>query len=374
MKSDLMNKIINLYSKSPRIAILMSGKGSNAQVILENVHRYKDLNFVTICTDRKDSNALNLCERFGLKYFCLEGKFDTQNQRETYFKKMAEYLSELEIDTLIYAGFMKISTSGFVNQFPGINVHPADLTITDVLGKPKYIGMHAIRDAIDAGEKYLASTAHIVDSEVDCGQAIMVSKHLILEGQDITDIDSLHENLKTNSEHLLYPSVIELLSKGRILANEVPYRWDILMRHITINNEKYFSKKLFELRDSTTPLDLAFQAQDYSSQAGFDFTDIKQVFGKVKEEFTELSDAFEKRHENFEHFVEEIGDCFFTLVNLCRFVELHPDAVVKQNVMKYLKRCSYMEEQLKKEDKAWSQMTTEEIMASWKKAKITEKL
>ncbi|WP_419420745.1 formyltransferase family protein [Legionella sp. D16C41] len=310
-KLNLAQRLFEIYKGTPRMAILMSGKGSNAETLLSQAYRYPNLNFVTICTDQKTSQARLISEKYELDYFCLEGKVTTHAQRESYFQQLGVYLRSLNIDTLIYAGFMKISPSFFVQEFPGINVHPADLTIKNEQGKPRYVGMHAIRDAINNGEVYLASTAHIVDSEVDCGMPVMISKKLSLNGRLTRDISLVHEQLKLSCEHLLYPCLLELLSRGALCVESLPYRWEDLEKNLKPNASHYFSTKLIAMQDATTPLDLAYLAQDYSAEVDFDFTTIEQVMEKVQEEFTELREAFTHRNDNFEHFIEEIGDCFF---------------------------------------------------------------
>lgn len=201
----------------------MSGSGSNADAILSQSHRYSNLQFVTICTDKKNSNASFLSQKHHLHYFCHEAM--TPCDREAYFQEFSKYLQDMQIDTLIYAGFMKITPSFFVQQFPGINIHPADLTLLDKSGKPKYTGMYAVHDAMKQGERYLASTAHVVDTEVDCGSPILVSNHLILEGCPTQNISFMHEQLKVRCEYLLLPRVLELLSKGLIHAEHTPYQW-----------------------------------------------------------------------------------------------------------------------------------------------------
>lgn len=369
---NLINRIFALYKQSPRIAILMSGKGSNADTLLNEAYRYPNLQFISICTDQKTSQAHVLSKKYGVEYFCLEGDVTSQVLREDYFHQLGNYLRSMDIDTLIYAGFMKISPSFFVNEFPGINVHPADLTIKNEHGKPKYVGMHAIHDAIQQGETYLASTAHVVDTEVDCGAAILVSKHLSLEGRLVNDIPSVHEQLKVSCEHILFPTVLELMSKGLLSVDQVPYRFNALAKSIKPQAGHHFSSKLLAIKDKISPLDLAYLSQDYSSEVGFDFTAIDQVIAKVQEEFHELMEAFENREEQWEHFIDEIGDCFFSLVNLCRFIELHPEAVVKRNVLKYLRRCNYIENFLEKNEQNWTHITSETIKNLWREAKKNE--
>lgn len=357
--NKLIERLITLYQGNPRVAILMSGKGSNAEAILKETNRYPNLKFVALCTDQTKSRALELSQAYQLEYFCLEGEVKTQENRHDYFMKLAEYLNAQSIDTLIYAGFMKISPAFFVKQFPGINVHPADLTICDSTGKPKYTGMNVIADAIRDNHSYIASSAHVVDSEVDCGQVIMVSNKLVLQDDD-KDIHGLHEKLKTHCEHRLYPFVLELLSQGRIRSNNLPYQF---------NETFYFSDELMKKNQSLDPLSTAYIAQTYCSQGGFDFDHIDQVFDKVKEEYDELKHAYHQRDQDHDHFIEELGDCFFALVNLCRFANVHPNDVVRNSNKKYLKRCEYIESELSKSRRGWLEINRDEIDDLWKKAK-----
>ena len=224
MTQSIIKRIISLYSRSPRIALLMSGQGTNVEAILKARHRYPNLNFVSILTDRKASNALNLSREFGLHCHCLEGRITSNKEREDYFRNMAERLQSLQIDTLIYAGFMKISTPSFVQAFPGINIHPSDLTLLDPTGRPKYVGLDVISKAVAAGEKYIASTAHVVDCEVDCGQPIMVSSPVYFTPEEAQNTSVLQEKLKTSSENLLLPRVLELLAQGKLDETQLPLK------------------------------------------------------------------------------------------------------------------------------------------------------
>lgn len=267
---------------------------------------------------------------------------------------------------------MKIVPTFFLEMFPGINVHPSDLTITDNTGKPKYVGMNAIKDAVDNGEKYIASTAHVIATDVDCGKPMVVSRKFSLEGRNRQDLTTLHEQLKISCEHILYPRLLEMLSRGLLSAAEMPYQWESFTQKCKSNNGTYFSKKMTELSETFSPLDLAYLAQDYSSEVGFDFSNIDQVFHKVQEEFEELTYAFSNRQQDFDHFIEEIGDCFFALVNLCRFIPLHPNTVLHRTNKKYLKRCDYIETQLKNNNNDWSHISADQLLTMWKKAKENE--
>lgn len=226
----MIDRLLTLFTQSPRIALLMSGQGSNAEAVLQHQYHYPNLKLISLCTDKKNSRAQELSHQYQLDYYCLEKSVTTAESRHEYFTQLTDYLHQQHIDALIYAGFMKIVPDFFLETFPGINVHPADLTIKDSTGKPKYIGMHAVKQAIDAGETYLASTAHIVSNEIDCGQPLMISKYLTLpvilreSGESI--ISELHDQLKIQCEHLLLPRLLTLMAQGKILQENLPYQWE----------------------------------------------------------------------------------------------------------------------------------------------------
>src|SRR3990167_9126768 len=135
MSLALLNRIIDIYQRNPRVAILMSGKGSNADVILSQAYRYPSVNVITIGTDNPLSNARALSEKYQFDYYCNSTTTSPFNH-EAYFSQLAHYLNEQKIDTLIYAGFMRVSPAWFVKQFPGFNVHPADLSRVNEHGTP----------------------------------------------------------------------------------------------------------------------------------------------------------------------------------------------------------------------------------------------
>ncbi len=220
-ENDIISKIIRTTQQHPKVAILMSGKGSNADVILTNRNMYPNFEFNMVFTDQPQSNAQKIAEKYGLDYQTIE--FDKSVRlRTAYFQRVSDLLRHKEIDFLVYAGFMRIASDFFVREFPGINMHPADLTIKGDNGKPKYRGMDALPMAISAGEGYVASTVYVVDVDVDCGFPIAVSKPYPTTQEDLLDIPALHERLKVEREHILYPQILSLLSQGRISIHDIP--------------------------------------------------------------------------------------------------------------------------------------------------------
>jgi folate-dependent phosphoribosylglycinamide formyltransferase PurN len=124
---------------------------------------------------------------------------------------------------------MSIATEPLIKAFLGVNVHPADLSITSN-GKRKYTGDHAVRDAILSGERQLRSTTHIVEPEVDNGRILIISYQSevnLPEGFDPNNkiqvdlVSSQNQNrLKEIGDWNIFPLTIELLSKGAFVQDE----------------------------------------------------------------------------------------------------------------------------------------------------------
>lgn len=167
LKYELVTKILSGFKRVPRVAILMSGKWSNAKNILENRFLYPNIDFRVIVSDTPKSNAKEIAFLFGLKNILIEGEVSTKELRSRFFERMAFQLLKEGVEFVIYAGFMKIATKEFVSQFPGINMHPSDLTLLDDHNVPLFRGMSAIEDALRDGQTHVASTLYVVDDSVD---------------------------------------------------------------------------------------------------------------------------------------------------------------------------------------------------------------
>ena len=216
----MIDRIIEIFQRAPRVAILMSGQGSNAEVILQNRDQYPNIHFVSVITDNPQSRAHSLSCEYGIDYQFVAGSVKSQELRIDYFKRLGKILDEMQIDVLIYAGFMKVAPAFFVEKYPGINIHPADLTIVDENGYPRYRGIRTIEAAIENGETYIASTVHVVEDKVDCGAILAVSKKLHLDKESKMNTKDLHEKLKLECEHTCFPYVLKKLSEGSLGRNE----------------------------------------------------------------------------------------------------------------------------------------------------------
>ncbi len=134
-------------------------------------------------------------------------------------------------------------------------------------------------------------------------------------------------------------------------------------------NDYFVEELLKELETKENVLAKAYQAQVLSAKVGFDFDSIDNVFDKVKEEFNEIEEAFNQRDKDREHFIEEIGDGFFALINLARFTGVTPTELVYTTTKKYLGRMAYIEDKLKEEGVSWQDKSLQELERLWDEAK-----
>lgn len=215
-----------------RIAGLISGSGSNLMRIIE---RGKEIDLVrgrplyevaVIFSDNSQSKAKKIGETYGiptiihdLKNFCRERGFSEGDleARKQYDLMTAETLKHFDVGIAAYAGYMRIATAPLINSFLGINVHPADLSIMEN-GKRKYTGAHAVRDAIEAGEKQLFSTTHIVRSKVDYGEILMISPPCNVDSRLTPEQNQ--EGLKKAGDWIVFPKTLELIADGKFSLDE----------------------------------------------------------------------------------------------------------------------------------------------------------
>jgi phosphoribosylglycinamide formyltransferase-1 len=222
----LFEKITYLYkTHTASVGLLMSGKGTNAENILEKRHLYPNLVFKAIITDQPQSNALFLSKKFGLEYICLERKIKGKEEREKYFEELISLLKKASINTIIYAGFMKIVTDKFLEEFPGINSHPADLTVLNEKGYPRYVGMDVVMETIQDNNTTSCCTTCIVDNPADHGMPIALSNDVLIKKEDKNCPTDLHNRMKQEAEWKYYPLVIQMLYENKLNLLNIPYKF-----------------------------------------------------------------------------------------------------------------------------------------------------
>jgi len=131
--------------------------------------------------------------------------------------------------------------------------------------------------------------------------------------------------------------------------------------------EKGWSSILEGVRKDSSPLSRAYQLTQKASRAGFDWPNIEGVLEKLDEEMREFREALSL--QNRKRIREEIGDLFFVLANVSRFLHLHPEEALKKTLDKFVSRFHYIEASLHKEGKSLRQSDLAEMDRLWEESK-----
>ena len=136
-----------------------------------------------------------------------------------------------------------------------------------------------------------------------------------------------------------------------------------------LNKQKFKNRKyLLDGIPSNLPsLIKAQRLQEKAASTGFDWDNIGQVWDKLKEEIQELKEA--KKSKVKDEIEEEVGDVLFTIVNLCRFFDISPDNALRKSNYKFLKRFNGIEDELKKENKKFENISIDEMNTLWNEQK-----
>ncbi len=189
------------------IAIFGSGSGSNYQAIAEAI---KDgtLNARIACvlSDVEDAFILERARKRGHPAIYIDcAPFKTKLDGEAEARAI-EIIKEHGGDFIALAGFMRIVKPGLLNAFAGriVNIHPSLL--------PNFPGLHAGRQALEAGASETGCTIHFVDAGIDTGPAIVQKKVSVLpDDTEETLMNRIHEK-----EHLAYPEALQKIACGEL--------------------------------------------------------------------------------------------------------------------------------------------------------------
>ncbi len=191
--------------KRGRIAVFLSGRGSNFVAIHEAI-RAGGINadIALVFSNRKAAPGYLFAQEQGLETLNLRPK--NFPDRESYDQEIAREIRARDIDLIVLAGYMRIITSPFCQEFINriINIHPALL--------PAFPGLHVQQQAIDWGVQFSGATVHFVVPEVDMGPIIVQAAVPVL--QDDTEETLSARILK--EEHKLYPEAVKLYFEGRL--------------------------------------------------------------------------------------------------------------------------------------------------------------
>jgi len=114
----------------------------------------------------------------------------------------------------------------------------------------------------------------------------------------------------------------------------------------------------------------SYKVQQKAAQVGFDWDDTSDVFAKIREEIDELEAEYKKSDKT--GMEEELGDVLFSVVNLSRFLKVHPELSLSQSTNKFIKRFEYVEKRASELGKKLSEMTLSEMDVLWEEAKVNK--
>jgi len=176
-----------------KIAVLISGNGSNFKAIIDSKF---DINVGCVISNKAEAKGLSYAHEQSIPaYIVPHNEYDSKEEFESQLIKI---ITEHDCELVILAGFMRVLTPLFVNQFANriINIHPSLL--------PAFVGMNTKQRAIEAGVKMTGSTVHLVNNELDSGAIIMQGVTAITPDDTIKSLQAKIQQL----EHRMYPFAI----------------------------------------------------------------------------------------------------------------------------------------------------------------------
>lgn len=191
-----------------KLAVLVSGRGSNLQAIIDSIDREElDAHLSIVISNTKDAMALKRAEKHGIKTIFIDPS--TYLNSKEYDKALVLKLKEFSIDLICLAGYMRILGEEVIQTFEKkiINIHPSLL--------PAFPGLNAQKQAINHGVKFSGCTVHFVDSGVDSGPIILQT---VVPVYDNDDEKSLSKRI-LEQEHYLYPKAIKMIQEKKIRLN-----------------------------------------------------------------------------------------------------------------------------------------------------------
>ena len=195
--------------KKARIAVLVSGGGTNLQAILDASARGEipDGAIAMVISDRSGAYALERAEKAGIP--ALEINKKACGGQEAFEKKLIAALTENRIDLIVLAGFLSILTENFTTLYPRriINVHPS--LIPSFCGAGFY-GLKVHQAALNRGVKVTGATVHFVN-EIPDGGEIIAQKAVDIEPGDTPEI--LQRRVMEQAEWIILPRSVEKISK-----------------------------------------------------------------------------------------------------------------------------------------------------------------
>lgn len=236
-----------------------------------------------------------------------------------------------------------------------------------------------IEQTHDTLKKYLLEESYEVMDAIDK----KVPAHLCEELGDLLLQIIFHAKIASDNKEFDIFDVIDGISRKMVsrhihvfgdgvcsTANDVVEIWEKLKKKEKGN--KTHTDVLSSIPANLPALIRAYKVQQKAALVGFDWNNIDDVFNKIHEEIDELKEVF--KSDKKEEIAEELGDSMFALVNLARFLDIHPEFALTSTTEKFIRRFGYIEEKATQIGKKLEDMTLAEMDVYWNEAKKIPKV
>ena len=189
-----------------KLGVLVSGRGSNLQAIIDNIEKgLLPAEIVIVISDQPDAYSLERARKHNIPAIHISEK-EYRGKRDDYDAVLVTEFQKKNVELVCLAGFMRIITPTLIKAYPNriLNIHPALL--------PAFPGLHVQKAALDHGVKFSGCTVHFVDEGMDTGPIIIQAVVPILDNDTV---DSLSERI-LKQEHKIYSRAINLYAEGRL--------------------------------------------------------------------------------------------------------------------------------------------------------------
>ena len=189
------------------IVVLISGKGTNLQALINASHR-SSYKISAVISNTAKAIGLNRAEISGIDTYVIEQ--ESFNSKLEFEESLATRISEINPKLIVLAGFMKVLSPQFVRLFRGkiLNIHPSLL--------PQYPGLNTHQRVLEDKKKIHGVSVHLVTEDLDGGPVIAQDSVYVLPDDTI---ESLAKRV-LEREHIIYPKVVESLAVGKIQLSD----------------------------------------------------------------------------------------------------------------------------------------------------------
>ncbi len=195
-----------------KIAVLVSGGGTNLQAIIDAINEKKITNasIEVVISNKKDAYALERAKNNNIKACCISPK--DYDKRDDFNKALLDKIDEYNVDLVVLAGFLVILPKLLVDRYENriINIHPSLIPAFCGVG---YYGLKVHEGVLDRGCKLTGATVHFVDSGADTGPIIM-QKAVEVSPDDTAE--SLQKKVMEQAEWKILPKTIDLIAHNKV--------------------------------------------------------------------------------------------------------------------------------------------------------------